>query len=429
MKIKASPFKWNCPSDKQLKILNWWVDGSGVEDKDLIIADGAVRSGKTLPMSFSFVSWAMNTFDDQFLGMSGKTIASFRRNVLTDLKKTLFTEGYEIEEKRSENLLIIKFEGKTNTFHIFGGNDERSQDLIQGVTLAGMLFDEVVLMPESFVNQAVARCSVDGSKLFFNCNPEGPYHWFKLNWIDKIEEKNGVYLHFTQEDNPSLTERIKARYRSIFSGIFFQRFILGLWVLAQGIIYDCFDSAKHIVDSIPAGRVTYYVGVDYGTGNPTVFLLLAHHLQSNKLYLIDEYYYDSRKTGRQKTDAEYSKDLQEFIKGRYPQSIFVDPSALSFITQLKRDGVKNIKQADNAVIDGIRTVASAFTQEFLFLLKEKCLELEKEFASYVWDEKAAQHGEDRPVKQFDHCCDCLRYIIKSQFSKLINKPVNKPRGC
>lgn len=429
MKNKIASFLWKTFSRKQKQILTWWNKDSPVKDKDGIICDGAVRSGKSLPMSFSFVAWAMENFDDCLFGMAGKTIASFRRNVLKDLKKTLKGRGYKVRERRSENLITVSKNNITNTFYIFGGKDEASQDLIQGVTLAGMLFDEVALMPESFVNQAMARCSVDGSKFWFNCNPEGPYHWFKLGWVDKAEEKNLIYLHFTQEDNFSLSEKIKARYRSMFSGVFYQRFILGLWVLAQGIIYDCFDAVKHIVDSIPLGRITYYLGVDYGTGNPTVFLLLAHHQSSGKLYIIDEYYYDSKKTGKQKTDAEYSKDLQEFIKGRYPQFIFIDPSALSFITQLKKDGVKNIKQADNAVIDGIRTVASAFTQEFLFLLRNKCPELEKEFASYVWDEKAAQHGEDKPVKQFDHCCDALRYIIKSQFSKLINKPVTKPRGC
>ncbi|OYP01261.1 terminase, partial [Lachnotalea glycerini] len=175
---------------------------------------------------------------------------------------------------RAVFLVVVSCGGKTNLFYIFGGKDERSQDLIQGITLAGCFFDEVALMPESFVNQATGRCSVDDSKYWFNCNPDGPYHWFKTNWIDKQVEKNLLYLHFTMDDNLSLSEKIKARYRSMYSGVFFQRYIQGLWVVAEGIIYDMFDKAKHTVQSLSdLLKDTYYVSVDYGTQNATVFLL------------------------------------------------------------------------------------------------------------------------------------------------------------
>jgi PBSX family phage terminase large subunit len=373
-------------------------------------------------MSFSFVVWAMSCYNNETFGLSGKTVGSFRRNVLTHLKRTLQSRGYTVEERRSENLLSVSKGKIKNQFYVFGGKDEGSQDLIQGVTLAGMLFDEVALMPESFVNQAVARCSVEGSKLWFNCNPEGPYHWFKLNWIDKVKEKNALYIHFDMDDNLSLSEKIKARYRNMFSGVFFKRFILGLWVLAQGIIYDMFSEEKHIVDKLPEGHRTYYLTVDYGTVNPCVFLLFA--LIKNKLFLIDEYYYDSRTVGRQKTDAEYSKDLQEFIKGRYPQEIIIDPSAASFILQLRNDGVSGVRQANNAVLDGIRAVASALSQGFLYLLRGKCPNTEKEFHSYVWDEKAQEHGEDRPMKQSDHAMDGIRYLIYTIFRHAVNSAIN-----
>lgn len=415
-------FKWKKLSVKQKKVLTWWKEESPHKDKDVIIADGAVRSGKTLSMSFSFVVWAMECYSNETFGLSGKTVGSFRRNVLIHLKRTLKSRGYTVEERRSENLLTV-IKGKTvNQFYVFGGKDEGSQDLIQGVTLAGMLFDEVALMPESFVNQAVARCSVEGSKLWFNCNPEGPYHWFKLNWIDKVKEKNALYIHFDMDDNLSLSEKIKARYRNMFSGVFFKRFILGLWVLAQGIIYDMFSEEKHIVDKLPEGHRTHYLTVDYGTVNPCVFLLFA--LIKNKLFLIDEYYYDSRTVGKQKTDAEYSKDLQEFIKGRYPQEIIIDPSAASFILQLRNDGVSGVRQANNAVLDGIRAVASALSQGFLYLLKGKCPNTEKEFHSYVWDEKAQEHGEDRPMKQSDHAMDGIRYLVYTIFRHAVNSAIN-----
>jgi phage terminase, large subunit, PBSX family len=300
--IKFSPF-----SKKQKKVLTWWLPNSPVSDKDGIIADGAIRSGKTISMSLSYSIWAMSKFNGQSFGMCGKTIGSFRRNVLFWLKLMLKSRGYKVEDKRADNLMVVSKGDVTNYFYIFGGKDERSQDLIQGITLAGCFFDEVALMPESFVNQATGRCSVDGSKFWFNCNPDGPYHWFKTNWIDKQEEKNILYLHFTMDDNLSLSEKIKKRYAGMYSGIFYKRYILGLWVVAEGIIYSMFDKEKHVVKASDYQYKEYYVSCDYGTQNPTSFGLWGKTLD-NKHVMIKEYYYSGRTTGVQKTDLEYSKD-------------------------------------------------------------------------------------------------------------------------
>jgi len=406
-------FKWLEFSIKQAIVLSWWREKSKYKDLDIIIADGAVRSGKTLSMSLSFCLWAMYSFNNETFGLAGKTVGSFRRNVLNSLKRTLRGRGFTVEEKRTENLLIVSKGNIKNQFYIFGGKDEGSQDLIQGITLAGMLFDEVALMPESFVNQAIARCSVEGSKLWFNCNPSGPYHWFKQNWIDKIKEKNILYLHFDMDDNPSLSEKMKERYRSMFSGIFYKRFILGLWVLAEGVIYDMFDVGIHCVDKIPDKFDYYLLGVDYATGNPTAFILIG--VLGNLLYIIDEYYWDSKEKGRQKTDAEYSRDLREFIKGRFPRIICIAPSAASFKLQLIKDGVFNIKEADNAVVDGIRTVASFLSERRLFVYRKKCPNLLKEFGVYSWDPKAQERGEDKPIKAHDHALDGLRYVLHTLF--------------
>lgn len=262
-------FQFKPFSQKQRKILNWWCPDSPVKGYDGIIADGAIRSGKTVSMSLSFAIWAMDTFNGQNFAMCGKTIGSFRRNVLFWLKLMLKSRGYQVSDHRADNLVIIRHGAVENYFYIFGGKDERSQDLIQGITLAGVFFDEVALMPESFVNQATGRCSVQGSKYWFNCNPDGPYHWFKVNWINKstgylgrektakvraeaaakgLEAglKNILYVHFTMDDNLSLSEEIKARYRSMYTGVFFKRYILGLWAMAEGIIYDMFDADKHV---------------------------------------------------------------------------------------------------------------------------------------------------------------------------------------
>ena len=368
MKIrnKRPVFHFKPFSKKQRKVLNWWCDTSPVKDYDGIIADGAIRSGKTVCMSLSFVFWAMATFNGQNFAMCGKTIGSFRRNVLFWLKLMLRSRGYNVIDHRADNLVEITRNGVTNNFYIFGGKDESSQDLIQGITLAGVFCDEVALMPESFVNQATGRCSVDGSKYWFNCNPDGPYHWFKVNWIDKAigylgkaktalirqqaEEKGEepdlkklLYVHFTMDDNLSLSEEIKARYRSMYTGVFFQRYILGLWKMAEGIIYDMFNPDKHVKSILEFYRILVdggrYVSCDYGTQNATVFLLWNKGTDK-RWYCIREYYYSGRDKGTQKTDAEYADDLETWLEGIKPKAIIVDPSAASFIAELTKRGYK-----------------------------------------------------------------------------------------
>lgn len=416
--IKRAIFKFKPFSIKQLKVLTWWLPNSPVSEKEGIIADGAIRSGKTLSMSLSYVMWAMETFEGQNFGMCGKTIGSFRRNVLFWLKLMLRSRGYGVADHRADNLVVVTRGNKTNLFYIFGGKDERSQDLIQGITLAGCFFDEVALMPESFVNQATGRCSVDDSKYWFNCNPDGPHHWFKINWIDKQIEKNLLYLHFTMDDNLSLSEKIKARYRSMYSGVFFQRYIKGLWVVAEGIIYDMFDKAKHTLQSITdLLKDTYYVSVDYGTQNATVFLLWSKNTDG-KWVCMKEYYYSGRDEDSQKTDSEYADDLKEFLGIVKPKAIVIDPSAASFIAELRKRGYQ-IKKANNDVLDGIRYVAMLLNQEKI-VFSAQCVNTIKEFGSYIWDAKATERGEDKPVKQHDHAMDAVRY-----FCYTIINPGNK----
>lgn len=405
--IKRQVFKFKPFSKKQRQVLNWWSKESPVKDYDGIIADGAIRAGKTVVMSLSFVMWAMNTFQEQNFGMCGKTIGSFRRNVLNQLRLMLWSRGYQAEYRRADNLVIISKNGITNYFYIFGGKDESSQDLIQGITLAGVFFDEVALMPESFVNQATGRCSVEGSKYWFNCNPQGPHHWFKANWIDRVKEKRLLYLRFTMDDNLSLSERIKERYRTMYSGVFFKRYIQGLWCIAEGVIYDMFDKSRHVVDKLVEGS-KYYVSCDYGTQNATVFLLWTKNENNNKWICVREYYYSGREESKQKTDSEYADDLTVWLDGLKPERIIIDPSAASFIAELKKRGYR-IKKAKNDVLDGIRFVATQLT-ECSIEINDKCENLIREFAEYVWDEKAADRGEDKPVKEFDHAMDALRYF-------------------
>lgn len=400
-KIVSKIFQFQPFSKKQRKVLNWWCPNSPVKDSDGIIADGAIRSGKTICMSLSFVIWAMTFFDGQNFGMCGKTIGSFRRNVLFWLKLMLRSRGYTVVDHRADNLVEVTRGNIRNHFYIFGGKDESSQDLIQGITLAGVFFDEVALMPESFVNQATGRCSVDGSKYWFNCNPDGPYHWFKTNWIDKKKEKKLLYLHFTMDDNLSLSEQIKERYRSMYTGVFYKRYILGLWAMAEGVIYDMFSEKRHTVkeikDIVPSEK---YVSIDYGTQNATVFLLWEK-TRTGKWIGTKEYYYSGRDKEKQKTDSEYVKDLKKFVEGYKSMKVIVDPSAASFIAELKKNGFQVIK-AKNDVIDGIRCVGSLLNEEKI-VFSRCCVNTIKEFASYIWDKKAVERGEDKPLKVFDHC--------------------------
>ncbi len=440
---KGQTFHFSPFSRKQKQVLTWWCKDSPVHDKDGIIADGAIRSGKTVSMSLSFAMWAMSTFNGQNFAMCGKTIGSFRRNVLFWLKLMIKSRGYSVIDRRADNLIIIRKGDTENYFYIFGGKDERSQDLIQGITLAGVFFDEVALMPESFVNQATGRCSVEGSKFWFNCNPDGPYHWFKVNWIDKStgylgkerveqirkkaaeEEKDPglkeiLYLHFTMDDNLSLSEEIKARYRSMYIGVFFKRYILGLWAAAEGVIYDMFDPEKHVKNIKEFFQILVngnrYVSCDYGTQNATVFLLWNKGIDG-KWYCIREYYYSGRDKGKQKTDAEYADDLKKWLDGTRIKAMIVDPSAASFIAELRKCGYKVIK-ANNDVLDGIRLVGMLLNLEML-IFSSSCTETIKEFASYIWDDKAAEHGEDKPVKQHDHGCDAVRYFVSTVLSSKV----------
>jgi PBSX family phage terminase large subunit len=414
-KRKPAPFKFKPFSKRQLQVLTWWMKDSPYHDKDAIICDGSVRAGKTVVMSLSYVMWAMDSFTDQNFGLSGKTIGSFRRNVLSPLKRMLKSRGYQVSDHRADNMLSITRHNKTNYFYIFGGKDERSQDLIQGITLAGMFFDEVALMPESFVNQATARCSVSGSKFWFNCNPAGPYHWFKLEWLDQCEKKNALHLHFTMRDNLSLDEATIRRYESMYSGVFYKRFILGLWVLAEGLIYDMWDENLNTFDDtdlVPGFKMLArrYISIDYGTSNPMVFLDIWD--DGDTIWVVNEYYYDGRSKGIQKEDSQYADDFVAFVGDEPPLQTILDPSAASFKAALRNRGVR-IKEADNDVLDGIRNVSTMMAQRKLKVHKRNCPNLLKERSSYIWDEKAIQRGDEKPVKQLDHAMDALRYFVKT----------------
>ena len=408
--MKFKPF-----SRKQLKVLSWWkVDG--IKDKyDAVIADGSVRSGKTVSMSISFVFWAMATFTDCNFALCGKTVRSCRRNVIKPLINML-KHRYDIKDKRSENLLTISKDGKSNTFYIFGGKDESSQDLIQGVTLAGVLFDEVALMPRSFVEQALARCSVEGARFWFNCNPDNPNHWFYREWVLKASEKHALRLKFLMDDNLSLSDKVKQRYYSLYQGTFYRRFILGEWVIAEGLVYQ--DYNDHIKEKLWDGNPDelvgrWYISMDYGTINPCSMGLWC--VTDNEAIRVDEYYYNSRKEGYQRTDEEHYAELEKLAGDRYIERVIIDPSAASFKATIKRHSKFFVKSAKNDVINGIRTTSQMLTDGRI-KIGVKCKASQEEFGMYRWDDKAEV---DKVVKENDHAMDDIRYfaytVLKREF--------------
>ncbi len=410
-RLKQNAFEFKPFSVKQKKVLTWWCKDSPVKDKDGIVADGAIRSGKTLCMSLSFVLWAMSTFNQQNLGMAGKTIGSFRRNVLFWLKLMLKSRRYHVVDHRTDNMLEVSKNGVINYFYIFGGKDERSQDLIQGITLAGMFFDEVALMPESFVNQATGRCSVDGSKYWFNCNPDNPRHWFKLNWIDKAKEKNLVYLHFTMDDNLSLSPKIKQRYRSMYVGVFFKRFIEGIWCVADGLVYSMFDEDKHVIHGECPYSPMHHVSIDYGTVNP--FSAGMWGFDGKRAIRERELYYNGREKGVRLDDETYYQKLKELIGDTPIEYIIIDPSAASFIEVIKKHGEYMVKGAKNDVLDGIR-VTTTFLNTGRLFVHESCTNTIEEFGLYSWDEES---GDDKVIKENDHAMDDTRYYCNTFMRK------------
>ena len=359
-----------------------------------------------MAITCGFFLWSMSRFNGQVFALCGKTVSALRRNLILPLQDWM--GGFlQISENRAENRLTVRLGSRVNTYYLFGGQDESSYMLIQGITLAGVLLDEVVLMPRSFVEQAVARCSVEGAKLWFSCNPGSPEHWFYREWVCKAGEKRLLRLHFTMEDNPSLPESVKARYSRMYTGLFYRRYVLGQWCAAEGRIYD-FDPERHVVEMPQVGRKPrYYISVDYGVHNPFSAGLWA--VSEGVAVRLREFYHDGRATGKQLTDEDYHRAL-EALAGQLPiHRVIIDPSAASMIALLRKRKVFRVRRADNRVLPGIRLVGSLLEQGRL-KLSACCRDAIREFSMYLWEDDAAR---DTPRKENDHAMDDIRYFCMS----------------
>lgn len=387
--------------------MTWW-NRENLCRYDGILCDGAVRSGKTLAMTVGFFLWAMTCFQGKTFALGGKTIGALRRNIVVHLSDWL-GGVFQITEHRTDNCLIVRLAGRENTFYLFGGQDAQSHELIQGMTLAGVFLDEAAIMPRTFVEQACARCSEPGSKLWLNCNPGSPQHWLYVHWIQKAQQKNLLHLHFTMEDNPALDDRVRRRYEELYEGAFYRRYVLGQWCDPSGLVY-AFDPRCHVTRQIP-DRGRWFLSVDYGTQNP--FSAGLWCVEGSCAVRIREYYYDGRAAGIMKTDDEYHRALEELAGDAPVELVVIDPSAASLIALIRRRGVFRVRKAKNAVLPGIQAVARMLRSGNLRIGAD-CTQAIREFSLYRW-----QEGQDLPVKQDDHAMDEIRYFAMTVMRRLV----------
>lgn len=374
------------------------------------ILEGSVRSGKTFVANLAWVLFILNSPHNIFL-MSGESTDSLYRNVIGGMISILGTNRaiYQDSAKGGAQL-VINYNNEKKICYCRGGSKANDEGKIRGLTIGGWLADEITLHHETFVKQALSRMSLDGAKALWTTNPDNPYHYIKSEYIDKSTKNKYNHWHFTLDDNLSLSEDYKENIKSAYSGLFYDRFIKGLWVLSDGIIYDMFDKKIHVVKTEERLYKQQYVSIDYGTQNPTVFGLYGQDA-SSQWYKIKEYHHSGREQKKQKTDSEYADDLERFVEYKNDILIIIDPSAASFIAELKKRGFK-IKRAKNDVLEGIRNVGNALKNR-LILFNDCNIETFKEFETYIWDEKASLKGEDKPVKENDHHMDELRYFVNT----------------
>lgn len=373
------------------------------------IWEGAVRSGKTFASLWRFLAEIAEGPQGDYVIIC-RTFDSFKRNVLGLLHTFIGVDAHYSKGNRELNIY-----GKT--IHIVGADDERAESKIRGPTFYGAYVDEATIIPESVWNMLISRCAMGGAKIFATTNPDSPYHWLKANFIDNNPDVKT--WQFNLEDNPQITLDEKDYLKRQYHGIWYKRYIDGLWVQAEGAIYDCFDPALHCLKVLPDTVEQYIVGVDYGTTNPCAFVCVGvDRRKFPNTWVAKEYYFDSKVSQRQKTDSEYAEDLKRFIYQLPVSAIYIDPSAVSFRIELRRMGIDNIFEAKNDVLDGIRFTNDLISNGTLKIGSE-CINLVKELQSYAWDMKAGQRGIEKPLKQNDHCFAAGTQIITKNGPKSI----------
>lgn len=376
------------------------------------LAIGSVRSGKSFAANLAFLKHVASNVPGNMCIM-GRTEHSVRTNILNPFADMM---GKYFHYKAGSRKLYLC----DREIDVIGASDLKAEGKIRGATYSGALVDEVTVIPEPVFRQLTYRLSVKGSKLIATTNPDSPYHWFKKQYIDQADnpDLDCKVWTFTFDDNPILDEAYIRKIKAESQGLWYKRFVEGLWVLAEGAIYDFFDTSIHVIPHGPNYATEYAVGIDYGTTNPCAFVLVGYNPSTfPQLWVEKEYYYDSKVSNRMKTDSEYAENLAQFIEGMPVKSIYVDPSAASFKAEMRNCGIQNIFDADNDVLNGLRLVTEYLAGGTLKVC-QCCTNVISEFSNYVWDAQAALKGIERPLKQNDHSMDALRYVIHSRFKDL-----------
>jgi len=411
-------------SQKQLKVLQF-----GFTDYDGIIADGTIRSGKTSVMTIAYILWAMNTFKNKAFIIASKSVTSAERNIIKPLMDIVYLhKQFDIAYYRATNTLKVTRGNNTQYFYVFGGKDEASYQTVQGVTAAGAFLDEVVLMPESFVNQVLARCSVPNSKFWFSCNPEGPDHWFYKEWIQKHEEKNCQYLHFTMNDNPSLDQKIIARYEQMYEGVFYQRYILGQWVQAEGVIYDKFanNMDRYLIDQPPADLIMINVGVDFGGNKSATAFVATGFTPMLRQVIVLEAIRITKKLSPEQLDQEFVAFANDvYAKYGKPFNTRCDNAEPVLIRGLKNAALKNrlrtnIKLAlKKPINDRIELTARLLGQDRIKMLRSNTEPLQYGLRTAVWNEKQEGKRLDDGTSDID-ILDAFEYSIEEYMDNLLD---------
>lgn len=376
-------------------------------DARINIFEGPVRAGKSFVSLLRWIDFCMNGPEGALI-ICGRTDKTIKRNIIQPLQELI---GSAVVYKQGKGEVQLY----NRTMYVVGANDDRAEAKIRGSEFAGALIDEATLIPENFFKMLLSRLSIPGSCLFASTNPDSPYHWFKRDFIDREADLDLKTFKFSIEDNPSLTDKYIKDLSAEYQGLWYKRYIEGKWVLADGAVYDFFDENLHVIPMAQSAASYYIVGIDYGTTNPCAFVLIGYNGGAYpNMWLEKEYYYDSKESMRQKSDYEYVNDFLDFIDGHYVKQVYIDPSAASMKQELIRAGYGNISDAKNDVLTGIRFQGQLITNG-TYKICANCLHSIKEYSNYLWDSKASERGEDKPIKKFDHSLDAQRYALYTHF--------------
>lgn len=391
---------------KQRELLRLWQTN---KLKRINLLSGSVRSGKTWISLVLWAFWVATMPKEKNYLMTAKSLTTLKRNVLDLLTELVGEKNFTFSIAQKQALLFGR------KIYLEGANDARAESKIRGMTLQGAYCDELTLYGENFFTMMLSRLSEPNAKLFATTNPDTPMHWLNKKYIERGHELNMLLMTFLIDDNTFLDPNYVEELKKEYVGVFYDRFIRGLWVVAEGLVYPRFSKADNVTEDIPESG-TYYISIDYGTLNP--FSAGLWCVSDGKAVRIKEYYHSGRDTKRQLTDEEYHAELEKLIQytdsegvlqEREIDRVVIDPSAASFIACIRRHGKFRVKHAVNTVIDGIRNVTSMLNSKRLFI-HSSCKDSIKEFKLYSWDDKAQ---EDKVIKENDHAMDDIRYFVNT----------------